>query len=86
MRRRRSTGSTYNWFDRFGLNFTDLIDPKGWEIMDNVSRAFAEEITEDEFIKRLRASKVDDKIKSFLNSYKKLWKVEDEKLETKKGF
>jgi len=76
MRRKyRNTGSTYYWFDRFGLRFTDLTDPIGWEVSDNVSKEFALEITEDEFIRRLKISKVDVHIQSFLKSYKRLWKV-----------
>lgn len=80
--KRKSTGSTYQWFDRFGLNFTDLLDPIGWMDDYNVSRAYTREITEDEFIKRLRESKVDVRIQSFLKSYKRLWKEKDEINET----
>jgi len=77
----KSTGSTYFWFHKFGLNFTDLLDPYGW-MGDNVSRAYTEEITEGEFIRRLAESKVDAKIKSFLVSYKRFWKVKNEIDET----
>ncbi len=80
-RKNRSTGSTYQWFDRFGLNFTDLLDPIGW-MGDNVSKAYTEEITEDELIKRLKKSRVDTRIKSFLKGYKRLWKEKDEVNET----
>lgn len=74
MRKSKSTGSTYYWFQRFNLNFTDLLDPIGWT--GNVSIAYVEQITEDEFIKRLRISKVDVKIQFFLKGYKRLWKIE----------
>ena len=79
--KKRSTGSTYQWFQRFGLNFTDLLDPIGW-MNDNVSKAYTREITEDEFVRRLKKSRVDERIQSFLKSYKRLWKETDEINET----
>ena len=79
----RTTGTTYYWFRVFELNFTDLLDPLGWGVL-NVSKAYTEEITENEFIRRLRVSRVDDKIKYFLKNYKKLWRVKNETDEIKR--
>ena len=81
-RKNKSTGSTYQWFQRFGLNFTDLLDPTRWEDQENVSKAYTEDITETQFIKRLKVSKTDSRIQSFLKSYYKFWKESDEINET----
>lgn len=70
----RTTGSTYFWFKRFKLNFTDLISPRGWDCQ-NVSNSFIEKITEDEFIARLGGSDVAETIQEFLRTYKKVWKT-----------
>ena len=71
----KSTGSTYYWFKRFKLNFTDLMNPMGWDCQ-NVSNSFSEEITETEFIARLGGSDIAETIQEFLITYKKVWKTE----------